>query len=486
MTTARTLCLSLPIVVACSNQVAGSSLMTADDGKVEAEGDAMGNLLATGSNTFPELPGGLLVFDRLDATSFAERGYDKAAFLADEKCSASFEVLKRGGRFFARFATTEDCYMGFFRVSKNQRILLNLPGTSEYIEVRPVDARFDRAKRYLKLADGFSPAFRENEYINFSTRAVGAAVSAYLQRVKGMSRADANAFRKEMCFGGVTPTPKECLWPNELHFDEVEVEVPADSVPKIESLAKQTQEALRVSRAVLKSKIGESLTEEILQYSERLATTSRMTDRVEAVINVSNFLSCDVTSAESNCAGLDRNALDRAGVAITDIYAPEWKARAQDAVNATTDREDRVLALFTDSKAEDDENVIKPYFGPAFETYLQLRKLFDANRSLLSIATNVVDPKTGSATGMQFLTLPITAAELAGITLTVDAKGNLLLTHPGKDKNRNLTLDGHRGSVVTFGGLPLIPFDPFSIDQSDASLRMPIPKTSIRATSEGK
>ena len=145
------------------------------------------------------------------------------------------------------------------------------------------------------------------------------------------------------------------------------------------------------------------------------------------------------------------------------------------ASSSTTQRDALNTALFDDASKEHAETVIKPYFGPVFETYLELRKVLAANKDLLGIATNYVDPVTGSAEGTSFRTLSLSAPELVGIKLDVDAQGNVLMTHPGKDKNRNFTLDGHMGSVLTVGGLPLIPFDPISIDQSDRTSVFPLP-----------
>jgi len=220
----------------------------------------------------------------------------------------------------------------------------------------------------------------------------------------------------------------------------------------------------------------------LVLFSERMAKASRLTDKDEAVVNISRFLGCDVTGGDSNCTGISRADLDRAGVAIADIYAPDWKERAQQTAFATTDRNEKNTALFFDSRKEHAEQVLKPHFGPAFETYIELRKILRSHKDLLGIATNYVDPKTGSAAALSYRTLPLSAAELVGMKLDVDAKGNVLLTHPGKDKNRNFTLDGHRGSVLTFGGIPLLPFDPTSIDQSDATSVMPIPKTATKAS----
>jgi hypothetical protein len=469
--------LALPLLGACSNMVASTAR---NCGKDKAA-DSTKLLALTEGNATASLPGGLLVFDKLDAKSYAEKGYDKASFAPNEKCSASFEVRSKEGRYFARFATTEDCYMGFFRVSRNQRLLLNIPGTSQYMEAEPKDDRFDKAARYLKLADGFTPAFRENEYINFAGRAGETNIGSYFMDVKGRTRAEVKTIRQSMCFGAAIPTPEHCLWPNEMHFDEVEIEAAATSVPALEALALRTQEALTDARTKLAYKLSVSVVDGLFLFSERMGKSSQLTDKVEAVVNISRFLGCNVSGSDPNCAGIDRVALDRAGIAIADIYAPDWKERAQQAALATTDRSAKITALFTESMKEHAEGVLKPYFGPAFETYVELRNVLASNKDLLGIATNYVDPTTGNADALAYRTLSPSAPELAGITLDIDDKGNVLLTHPGKEQNRNLTLDGHRGSVVTFGGLPLLPFDPLSIDQSDRASQMPLPRTTERA-----
>lgn len=456
------------------------------DTSAKGNGGPKTNLLLAGEKGTAGSPlGGLLVFDALDAASYAELGYAKAQFKPDQKCSANFEFFKKGSAYVARLLTTEQCYTAFYRASRKQRLLVNHPGTSEFVELKATDERFEKASRFLSSLDGFTPKFRENELIQFLGRSIGTVFSFYTGDVKGMTPEEADAFDKTFCYGAKTATPKECLWPNGMHFDEVTISADGLSIPVIDSLVEKTKEAREAARRSLFTKVPPSILGETLLFSDRMVAVSKGTDTMEAVNNMHRFLACDVTNSRTKCSGMDRSALDKAAVGIADIYAPEWKARVQAAAAATTDRKDKVKALYDDSDVEFVEEVVRPFFVPALESYMELRKLFAANASLLAIAANYGDP-AGKAEGLAFKTLsPFaspTGSELTGISLSVDANGNVLLSHPGKEKNRNLTLDGHRGSVLTFGGLPILAFDPFSIDQSDATSVMPIPKTSAKSS----
>ena len=72
------------------------------------------------------------------------------------------------------------------------------------------------------------------------------------------------------------------------------------------------------------------------------------------------------------------------------------------------------------------------------------------------------------------------AEPLKGLTFSFD-NGNIFLAHPGAKVNQNLAMDGHAGSVIAFGGVPLFGFSPANIDQSDANSVMPIPAAGKRA-----
>ena len=154
--------LALPLLAACSNAAipsGGNSNPNCAKDKTVPKDTQL--LLAADTNA-PATPlGGLLVFDKMLSGSYVEKGYAKADFASDQKCSSLFEMSKRSEKYFAKFSLSEECYNAFFRLSKNQRFLINDPGTASYIELKPVDARFEKVPKFWVSLDAFPSKMRE-------------------------------------------------------------------------------------------------------------------------------------------------------------------------------------------------------------------------------------------------------------------------------------------------------------------------------------
>ena len=478
--------ISVPLLTACSNGPSPSGSGNQPSCDAGSTPKSSPDFFLTQPQLAPRAHlGGFLVFDKLEGTSYAEKGYANAEFIPDQKCTSLFEVRERAGRHFVKFSATGDtCYTPFFRASRNQRLLVNLPGTPDYIELKPKDERFSKSAQYLSAFDNLNAKMRSNELIQYTNHPMETVIGFYAENYNGMNMSTSNIFRSNLCFGAQTPSPAACLWPNEMHFDEVEIIVDKSQEGDVNILKEQTLNANKEMRAALSGRLSPTRIDNLFSISEKMIAVEAGYLRRESLNNAHRMLAQDVTSSRSRAFGLKQADVDAVGILSATLFAPDWLERVKVAAAAKTDRKAKVDAIFDDSAGAFVRETIAPTFAQLFEGFMDLRTLFATHKDLIGIATNYVDP-TGKAVGMSFKTLsPFAspkAAEIAGIVLEVDAKGNLLLTHPGKDKNRNLTLDGHMGSVVTFGGVPLLPFNPLSIDQSDGAALLPLPKSRTKA-----
>jgi hypothetical protein len=450
-------------------------------------------MLALLSATRPAGPvGGLLVFDRMDIESFAEVGYDKAAVRADEKCTSSLEVTKRDGRYFALFSTTNNCYKGFSRLAKKRALVVNVPGTTTYHKFELADPRFVQTAAYWRTLDDAPRSMRNNAALEFSGLTASGNFSAYHRHHLKLSDTDRRAQTAMFCrIGSVKPTPENCMGPGYLQFDEVEL-IPASSQAALaEDLVAHTEATRNEARSQLRYVGNAQEVDALLAYGKNMAAIQpHLLVNDAAVWAAHAVYLCDANGDPNDrlaCEDSTQAYGDAWIVKVLDIFSPEWKARLGPGLAKPASER---TPFFRELDAERLETYIAPHFAPAFEAYKSIRKKFAAHPHLLGLATNYVDA-AGKSPGLSFKTLTpavapgVTAApELAGITITIDALGNVLMNHPGRDKNRNFTLDGHKSSVLTFAGIPLIPFDPMLIDESDATSRMPIPGTSARATRE--
>jgi hypothetical protein len=428
----------------------------------------------------------------MDIESFAEVGYEKAAVLADVKCSTSLEFSKRDGRYFALFSTTDNCYKGFSRLAKKRALVVNVPGTGVYHKLDVADPRFVQTVAYWRTLDDAPKSMRHNAALEFSGLTASGNFIAYHRDIFNMNVGQRLAEFDKFCeIGSVRPTPENCMGPGYLQFDEVEVTAPLGQTAVLNDLVAHTEAMKNEARSKLRYVANPQEVEALLAYGKNMAAIQPF-DLVNsgAVWAAHEVYMCDANGDPSSriaCEDSTQAYGDAWVVKVLDIFSPEWKARmAPGLAKPVSER----AFLYEELDKERLETYIVPHFAPAFEAYKAIRKKFAAHPHLLGLATNYVDA-AGKTPGLAFTTLTPSVApgissapELSGITITIDSLGNVLLNHPGRDKNRNFTLDGHKSSVLTFAGIPLIPFDPILIDESDATSRMPIPGTTARATRE--
>jgi hypothetical protein len=477
-TTRLSLSLAIPLLAACSNTAipsGGNSRPSCAKDKTVSKEAGPQLLLAADPNA-PATPlGGLLVFDKMLSGSYVEKGYAKAEFAADQKCSSLFEMSKRSGKYFAKFSLSQECYNGFFRLGKNQRFLVNEPGTASYTELKPVDARFEKVPKFWASLDAFPSEMRETALPLFGKNVHSTLFGSYARSHKKMTRDERNSFLQKFCgVGELKPIPENCLRSDSSHFDEVEVAAPADKIAALDAFVAHTQKAQKASRTTLAYRVSPSVADSLVSFGDKMVAIEREYLKIDAVDTAVYFTGCDVADG-GDCPGFSRDKVDALVNNTLDLFAPEWKPRFETGTDGA--------ALLRESAQAFLEKTVVPHFVPAFDGYMELRKILSMHKDLLAIGTNYVDP-AGKAEGLSFKTLspfaPVLPAELTGISLSIDPLGNVLLTHPGAGKNRNLTLDGHMGSVLTFGGVPVIPFNPISIDQSDGAALLPLPKPKPR------
>jgi hypothetical protein len=478
------LCLALPLLAACSNAAissGGKSKSSCDADKTASkETQSRSQIFLAADTNAPATPlGGLLVFDKMLSGSYVEKGYAKAEFAADQKCSSLFEMSKRSEKYFAKFSLSQECYNGFFRLGKNQRFLVNEPGTANYIELKPVDARFEKVPKFWAALDTFPSKMRETALPLFGKNVHSVLFGFYADDYKKMTRSEIKIFDKNFCgVGELKPTPENCLRSDSSHFDEVEVAAPTDKVAALDAFVAHTELAQKASRATLAYRISPTMMTSLFSFNDKMVAIEREYLKIDAFDTSVYFIGCDPTDSTRDCAGVPREKLDTLIRGTLDLFAPEWKPRFE-TILGLPDRSTDDSDLLAESAQAFLEKTVVPHFVPAFDGYMELRKILSTHKDLLAIATNYVDP-AGKVEGLSFKTLspfaPVLPAELVGISLSIDPLGNVLLTHPGSTKNRNLRLDGHMGSVLTFGGVPVIPFNPISIDQSDGAALLPLPK----------
>jgi hypothetical protein len=430
------------------------------------------------------LPGGFLVYDEIGLETFSATGDLAKSTAPNRKCSALLVPRMRESRAYFDVTSAESCLRPFVWSALNQRILLSVPGTTDYQQFKVKDARVLAVPSLFALMAPL-PQKARTRAVDASTLERIGAQGYYTADYKGWpyQSPESTAFLKDQCAesGKATPVPENCLWFLGHMPDSIEVELSAENKATFESLA-EASAAFEQESAKKLDRASPALGKRISEYNSKMLSFQKNYDDVVLAILGPTLLSCKDAKETDPCYGTTLEQRKEFTISLLKLYRPSWiadyeAAFAGDQAASKTAFRKKNDAIFLEG--------IKTNFAPAVESYYEFRKEFIRRKDLITILSNHLDGTKLELEKFNYRALsPFaynTPKPLTGIMFSFK-EDNVFMTHPGVQTNQNLALDGHIGSVFAFGGLPILGFGPANIDQSDATSVMPIPKTSARAT----
>jgi hypothetical protein len=471
-------------LVACGNPAlkSGDCARTGSDAPKQV-------MLANDSSagTLSHLPGGFLVYDEIGLETFVATGDLSKSVTADQKCSALLIPRLREGKAYFEVTSAESCLRPFVWSAVNQRVLLSLPGRNEYQEFKVKDARVLAVPSFFALIAPLPEKVRARA-VDASTIDGLGTQGYYTQDYRGWeyNSQEEVSFLAAQCAENnkATPVPENCFWFIGHRHDSIEVELSPENKSTFENLASASLAFEKTSVAILDSAVP-GLGKRIEDYNANLSGYAKSYDELLHSIIGLTLLACKDAVEEDPCFGTTLEQRKAFTLSFLKLYRPTWISSYEMAFSSA----DQLTAKRALRKKTDEAFVegIKTYFAPAIESYYEFRKEFSRRQDLVSILSNHLEGTKYEPGKVSFRALFPFASKipepLKGIQFSFK-DGNVLMTHPGAQTNKNLALDGHIGSVFAFGGLPVLGFGPSNIDQSDATSRMPIPGTTARATRE--
>lgn len=478
MKTPLALSLSASLLLAsCGNPaISGDCKRTGSGaGKRLALADAMG------APDLQSAPGGLLVYDEIATDSFSKGGDLAASLAKDRKCSAALLPRKKNGKAYFEVTSAENCLRPFVWAGLNQRIFLYRPESKTYQEFKITDSRVLAMPKLFDLFSKLPVVPRTRAVKNaFIEKATG--TYEYAQDVKKMNDAEATAYFARQCWtvGKATPDPENCLWVSGTRSDFIEVE-PSDAasfdafVAQYESFSRKNIEKINLVSSGLGSKIS--------AFTEGNAQFSAVYDDYLARMVATFWIDCKSAVPTDHCYGLTLEQRKVLSTTVIGLYQPK-RISEFEAAFASKDLAAAKKAMLAKITADLVQGVSLT-LAPGLDAYEAFRDKFSRRKDLVSVLSNhlegtKLEPEKISFKALSPFALPL-PEPLKGIVFSFRT-GNIFLSHPGASVNQNLAMDGHIGSVLAFGGVPLVAFSPANIDQSDATSVMPIPKTATKAT----
>jgi hypothetical protein len=479
--------LLLLLLVACGNPALNSAGRCEPKSSEKPENQSKQLTLAgeTGGAPLAHLPGGFLVYDEIGLETFITTGDLAKSMAPNRKCSALLIPRVREGRAYFDVTSAESCLRPFVWGALNQRILLSIPGTTDYQEFKIKDARVLAVPSLFALMAPLPEKVRK--------RAVGAstverieAEGYYTQDYKGWeyNSPEEISFLAAQCAENnkVTPVPENCLWFNGHMPDSIEVELGVDNKQAFESLAAASLAFEQASTKKL-DQVYPALGKRISDYNANMQSFQPFYDEIVLSAMSTYWIGCKDSVARDTCYGTTLEQRKAFATSLVKLYRPSRVTEFEAAFAAT----DPVAARDALDEKYDRLVVegVKAHFAPAVESYYEFRKEFVRRQDLISILSNHLEGTKLEPEKIGYRALTPFSSKvpepLKGIVFSFK-DGNVLMTHPGAQANQNLALDGHIGSVFAFGGLPVLGFGPSNIDQSDATSVMPIPRTKTKAT----
>ncbi len=425
-------------------------------------------------------PGGFLVYDEIATDSFSKTGNLAGSIVPNRKCSAVLAPRKRSGKAYFEVISAENCLRPFVWGALNQRIFLYRPESKSYQAFKVSDARIQATP---KLFDLFAklPLNARTRAVNESFVEKATGPYEYAVDIKKMSEAEETAFYASQCWtiGKATPDPEDCLWLSGSRSDFIEVAPTA--AQDFDSLVTR-YEAFEKSRLTKINMASYGTAAKISTFTGGKSQFSAIYDDFLARNVASFWIDCKDAAPTDYCNGLTLAQRKALSANIIGLYQPT-RVSEYDAAFEAADRAAAKKAMKAKIKADLVDGV-SVTLAPALEAYFSLRNEFSRHKELVSVLSNHLDGTKFEPGKVRYRSLSPFASKvpepLKSITFAFN-DGNILLTHPGFTVNQNLAMDGHIGSVIAFGGLPIFAFTPANIDQSDRASEMPLPRTSERA-----
>ncbi len=433
-----------------------------------------------GSPSDESAPGGFLVYDEIATESFSKTGNLAGSIVPNRKCSAVLAPRKRSGKAYFEVTSAENCLRPFVWGAINQRIFLYRPESKTYQEFKVSDARVQATP---KLFDLFAklPLNARTRAVNESFVEKSTGNYEYAVDIKKMNEAEEIAFYASQCWtvGKATPDPENCLWLSGSRSDFIEI-TPTDA-QDFDALATR-YEAFEKTHLSKLNTISYGTAAKVSTFTSGSSQFSAIYDDFLARNVASFWIDCKDAAPNDYCYGLTLAQRKALSANIIGLYQPT-RVSEYDAAFEVADRAAAKKAMKAKIKADLVDGV-RITLAPALEAYFSFRGDFARHKELVSVLSNHLEGAKFEPGKVSYRALSPFASKvpepLKGITFAFNA-GNILLTHPGFTANQNLAMDGHIGSVIAFGGMPIFAFTPANIDQSDRASEMPLPRTSERA-----
>jgi hypothetical protein len=479
--------MTISFLTGCGNPVVSSGNCERTESKADKQ-----LMLAEGSpnsTALSHLPGGFLVYDEVGLETFITSGDVAKSLTPQQKCSALLIPRLRDGRAYFDVTSAESCLRPFVWGALNQRILLSLPGTTDYQEFKVKDARVLAVPKLFELISPLPEKVRKR-VVDASTISRLETQGYYMYDLKGWKyqSQESKTFLADQCTesGKATPVPETCLWFNGHESDSIEVELSKGNKETFEAMAAASLDFEQASKKKLDETVL-TLGKRISDYNANMLAFQRSYDELVLSFLGPTLLACKDSVAADACHGTTLEQRKKFTLSILQLYRPSKIAEYELAFSSS----DQSAAKGTLRKKNDALVVegVKAHLAPAIESYFVFRREFVRRQDFVSVLSNHLDGTKLEPGKFSYRALSPFGSKipepLKGIQFSFK-DGNVLLTHPGAEANQNLALDGHIGSVFAFGGLPVLGFGPSNIDQSDRASQMPLPRTTERADAPAK